>query len=177
MTCLPSSEDAFEKGIPEPPISLKDALKPGGASKLSAVGAVTVLACLFGRILVHLQSPGTNDKEQDLNGDFWKRHRSLDNILLNFALALPENLRLPMGISSPNLVFMNMCLHTSIICLHQTAIFKAEKHRQLAKVSAESKIRCITAAAEIASIMKLSSHQDMAGVCSLPPTRDKPADF
>lgn len=70
-----------------------------------------------------------------------------------------------MGVGNPNLVFMNMCLHTSTICLHQAAIFKAEKHRMPPKISAESKVRCIAAAVEIASIMKLSSHQDMAGVC------------
>lgn len=164
-THLPSSEDAYEMGTPEHSISLSDALKPGGASQLSAFGAVIVLAALFGRNLTHLHRPGPNENEADLNGDFWKRHRSLDNILLNTSLALPESLRLPMGISNPNLVFMNMCLHTSTICLHQAAIFKAEKHRALAKVSVESKIRCVTAAAEIASIMKLTSHQDMAGVC------------
>jgi len=89
---------------------------------------------------------------------------ALDNILLNTSLTLPEHLRLPLGCGDPNIVFMNMCLHTSTICLHQAAIFKAEKHRSLAKVSAESKMRCIAAAGEIANIMKLSSFQDMSGV-------------
>jgi hypothetical protein len=33
-----------------------------------------------------------------------------------------------------------------------------------ATVSAESKVRCITAAAEIASIMRMVCHQDLSGV-------------
>lgn len=164
MTELPASEEAFERGIYEPSVTLANAIKPGGASKLSPFGGVIVLACLFGRNLLHLHRPGPNENDGSLSGEFWKRHRTLDDILLNTSLGMPENLRLPMGIGNPNLVFMNMCLHASTICLHQAAIFKAEKHRAFAKVSAESKVRCITAAAEIASIMRLSSHQDMAGV-------------
>lgn len=161
---MPSGDEAFDTGVPETSITLQQALEPGGASKLSPLGGVAVLACLFGRNLLHLHRPGANENEESLSGDFWKRHRNLDNLILNISLASPEQLRLPMGIAHPNVVFMNMCLHTSTICLHQAAIFKAEKHRSLAKVSAESKVRCITAAAEIANIMKLASHMDMAGV-------------
>jgi len=143
---------------------MEAALQPGGASSLSSFGAVAVLACLFGRNLTHLHRPTANEDEEDLSGAFWRRHMALDNILLSTSLALPESLRLPLGCGDPNIIFMNMCLHTSTICLHQAAIFKAEKHRPLARVSAESKMRCIAAAGEIANIMKLSSFQDMAGV-------------
>jgi hypothetical protein len=55
-----------------------------------------------------------------------------------------------------------MCIHTSVICLHQAAIFKVEKHNLPAKLATESKMRCLTAAAEISSLMKMSSHIDMA---------------
>lgn len=162
-TDLPSNEDAYERGIPEPSISLEEASQISGVSKLSPMGATTLLACLFGRNLLHLHRPTANENEDDLSGEFWKRHRKLDNIILNVSMGLPEKLRLPTAVGNPNSIFVNMCLHTSTICLHQAAIFKAEKHRQLAKVSAESKARCITAAAEIANIMRLSSHQDMSG--------------
>lgn len=135
-----------------------------GASKLSPYGGVCLMACLFGRNLIHLHRPDGDEKDDDLNGQFWTRHRHMDNILLNIALSLPPHFRLPSGISDPNIVFTNMNIHTSTICLHQAAIFKADKNRMPATVSAESKIRCITAAAEIASIMRMVCHLDLSGV-------------
>lgn len=161
---LPSSEDAFEMSRPEQMNSLADSMNPAGATKLSPLGGIVLMACLFGRNLVHLHRPDTDDKDHDLNGEFWKRHRNLDNILLNISLCLPSNLKLPHGLSNPNIVFTNMKIHTSTICLHQAAIFKADKNKLPAAVSAESKVRCITAANEIASIMRMVSHLDLSAV-------------
>jgi hypothetical protein len=119
---------------------------------------------MFGRNLLHLHRPGLDDRDEDINGGFWSRHRNIEQILLQTSLNLPDHLRLPSGIADPNVVFANMCLHTSAICLHQAAIFKADKHRMPINVSNESKIRCVTAAAEIASIMRMISHMDLGAV-------------
>lgn len=136
-----------------------------GAKHLSPFGGVVLMACLFGRNLIHLHRPDADDRDDDLTGEFWRRHRHMDNILLNIALSLPSHFRLPMGLSDSNIVFTNMNIHTSTICLHQAAIFKAEKNRMDTSVSSDSKIRCITAAAEIANIMRLIAHMDLSGVC------------
>ena len=122
------------------------------------------MASLFGHNLIHLHRPDPQDNDNDLNGEFWRRHRKMDSILSNTSLALPEHLRLPAGMNDANIVFLNMNIHTSTICLHQAAIFKADKNRLPASVSAESKIRCNTAAAEIASIMRTISHLDLGAV-------------
>ena len=164
MTTLPSDEESYERSKPGKAMSLEDALNPDGAPNLSALGGVILMACLFGRNLTHLHRPAPDDADDDLNGEFWKRHRSMDNVLLNTALALPDPLRLPSGLNHPNIVFLNMCIHTSTICLHQAAIFKADKNRMPARVSAESKVRCITAAAEISTIMRQISHLDLSVV-------------
>ncbi|KAK4986315.1 hypothetical protein LTR66_007907 [Elasticomyces elasticus] len=161
-TNLPVDEESFEKSKPSPSTTLQKALESEGSSQLSSYAGVIVMACLFGRNLTHLHRPGPDDRDHDLDGDFWKRHRNMDTILLNTALSLPDHLRLPMGISDPNVVFLNMNIHTSTICLHQAAIFKADTNRMPSKISAESKIRCVTAAAEIASIMRIISHQDLS---------------
>lgn len=166
MTNLPSSEEAFNMSRPEQTQSLNDCTSPEGAGKLSSYGGIVLMACLFGRNLVHLHRPDTDDLDHDLNGPFWKRHRQMDNILLNTSLCLPPQLKLPAGIANPNIVFTNMCIHTSTICLHQAAIFKAEKNKLPASVGAESKIRCITAANEIATIMRMISHMDLSTVRS-----------
>lgn len=164
LTNLPASEEAFEMSRPEQTPSLPEAMSPAGAGKLSSYGGIVLMACLFGRNLIHLHRPGADDRDHDLNGEFWKRHRNMDNILLNTSLCLPSHLKLPSGLGNPNIVFTNMCIHTSTICLHQAAIFKADKNRLPASVSAESKVRCITAANEIASIMRMISHLDLSGM-------------
>ena len=141
-------------------MALSEAMSAAGATSLSPFAGVVLIASLFGRNLLHLHRPDENDAEDDLNGEFWKRHRQMDNILLNTSLSLPGHFRLPNGLTDANIVFLNMSIHTSTICLHQAAIFKADKNKLPANVSAESKVRCITAAAEIASIMRMISHVD-----------------
>ncbi|KAI1492332.1 fungal-specific transcription factor domain-containing protein [Biscogniauxia mediterranea] len=164
MTNLPSSEEAFSMSRPEPSQTLNDSMSPAGAAKLSPFGGVVLMACLFGRNLIHLHRPDLEDRDHDMNGEFWKRHRNMDNILLNTSLCLPNHLKLPSGLGNPNIVFMNMNIHTSTICLHQAAIFKADRNRLPPTVSAESKVRCITAANEIASIMRMVSHMDLSAM-------------
>jgi len=162
MTNLPASEDAFEKSRAMTTGSLEQVFNSNGASNLQAFGAIVVTATMFGRNLLHLHRPTPEDHDDDINGGFWSRHRNLEQILLQTSLGLPDHLRLPSGIGEPNVIFANMCIHTSAICLHQAAIFKADKYRMPANVSNESKIRCVTAAAEIASIMRMISHMDLS---------------
>ena len=164
LTNLPSSEEAFSQSKPEQTISLTEAMTGDGASQLSPFAGIILMASLFGRNLTHLHRPSAEDRDHDLNGDFWRRHRALDNILLNTSLSMPSHLRLPAGLSSANVVFLNMNIHTSTICLHQAAIFKADRNKMTAQISAESKRRCIIAADQITNIMKMISHVDMSMV-------------
>ncbi|EJT68416.1 C6 transcription factor Prf [Gaeumannomyces tritici R3-111a-1] len=164
MTNLPASDEAFDMSRPEQTLTLTEAMSPSGAAKLNAFGGIVLMACLFGRNLIHLHRPDEGDNDHDLNGEFWKRHRAMDNILLNTSLCLPQQLKLPLGIEVPNVVYTNMCIHTSTICLHQAAIFKADKNRLPPSVSAESKVRCIAAATEIARIMRMVSHMDLTAM-------------
>lgn len=162
LTNLPASEEAFLTGKSESTPALSDVLAGEGTTGLSSFAAVCLLSTLFGRNLTHLHRPADDDNDHDLNGEFWKRHRGIDNILLNTSLTLPAHLRLPYGLSDPNVIFSNMMIHTSTICLHQAAIFKADKHRLPAQISAESKRRCIVAADQITNVMKMCSHQDLS---------------
>ena len=158
---LPVDDDSYEKGVEKVSTSISEALDASGAAQLSPFGAVAVMACIFGRNLNHLHRQGPEDHDTSLNGNFWRRHRSLDNILLNISIGLPDHLRLPAGLADPNIVFVNMCIHASTICLHQAAIFKVDTSKLPSSVSAESKIRCINAASEIASIMRMISYKEI----------------
>ncbi|KAL4892167.1 fungal-specific transcription factor domain-containing protein [Aspergillus ambiguus] len=160
-TNLPASEEAFVQGQPQRTSRFEDIIVGDGLSTLSPFGGVVIMAVLFGRHLAHLHRPESQDNDHDLNGGYWQRHRSYDNVLLHFALAMPSHLRLPAGILDPNVIFCNMAIHTSTVCLHQAAIFKAEKNKMPAQIIIESKRRCIVAADQISNIMKMISHLDL----------------
>ncbi|KAJ5380272.1 uncharacterized protein N7496_002700 [Penicillium cataractarum] len=164
MTNLPASEESFLKSKPQRTLRLSDIIAGEGVSTLAPFACVCVLANLFGRNLVHIHRPQPLDNDHDLNGEFWKRHRSHDNILLHIALSLPEHLRLPSGMDDVNVIFANMSIHTSTICLHQAAIFKAEKNKMPNQIITESKRRCLVAANQISSIMKMVSHMDLSSL-------------
>jgi hypothetical protein len=164
MTLLPSSEEAYEKSKPTIAPSLEQAFKQSAVNYISPFSGVILITCLLGRNLTHLHRPTSQDNEEDLNGAFWQRHRNLESILSNIALALPDHLRLPMALPDPNVVFMNMLLHTSVICLHQAAIFKADKNNLPQHIISESRSRCVTGAAEITRIMRMMSHLDLSTV-------------
>lgn len=129
---------------------------------LSVFGTAVLIACLFGRNLQHLYRPSPTDREHDPNGDYWKRHRALDNIILNVSLSLPAHVRMLEGMTDPAIVFLNMCLHSSAICLHQAAIFKINKHNLSSQLGKESRRRCLVAANTITNHMKMICHTDLS---------------
>ena len=161
MTNLPASDEAFNKSLPQKTPRLDDIIAGEGVSTMAPFACVCVLASLMGRNLVHIHRTQPQDNDHDLNGEFWKRHRSIDNILLHISLSLPEHLRIPNSIDDVNVIFANMSIHTSTICLHQAAIFKAEKNKMANQIITESKRRCLVAANQVSSIMKMVCHMNM----------------
>jgi hypothetical protein len=142
-------------------ISLQDALTPAGVSKISVFGGSILSACLFGHNFAHLRQNHPEDHPEDLaNGDFWRRHRTMDNIISSTFMFLPHNLRLPSDPRDMRIVSLHMNLHTAAICLHQTAIVTAERHNLDSIFIRQIRCRSIMSAEEIVSIMRLVSHVD-----------------
>jgi hypothetical protein len=111
---MPSSDEAFELGIEQKTTSLADALTPNGAAKITSFGGIVLSACLFGHNTDHMFKKGPDERPEDLaNGEFWKRHRRMDNVLSSTFMFLPDHLRLPSGIRDMNIVFFHMNIHTS----------------------------------------------------------------
>lgn len=164
MTNLPATEDAFERNIPQETLSLEETLNSEVDPFLSPFGGVVIMAYFFGKNVTHAHQPGPDDRPFDLQGEFWKRHREMDNVLSKVSLSLPDHLRLPAGIRDSNIVFLNMEIHTSTICLHQAAICTADLHGLHESIITESRSRSIVAATEIANIMRLISHIDLTSV-------------
>jgi hypothetical protein len=86
-TNLPTSEEAFENGTAEKTISLEEAFRTEGASKISSFAGVIISATLFGHNYQHLHAKGPAERPDDLaNGEFWKRHRRMVSSLFLGAL-------------------------------------------------------------------------------------------
>lgn len=144
---------------------LSVALTPEGASRISPFGGVILSACLFGHNFQHLHKTGSDEHPEDLaNGEFWKRHRKMDNVLSNTFMFLPDHLRLPGGLRDMNVVFLHMNIHASTICLHQAAVLTAEKNNLSQSFIHQSRTRSLMAAEEIANTMRLVSHLDASNV-------------
>lgn len=145
--------------------SLSEALTPEGASNISPFGGVILSATLYGHNFEHLHRTGPNENPDDpSNGEFWKRHRKMDNVLSNTFMFLPDQLRLPAGLRDMNVVFIHMNIHASSICLHQAAIVTAGKHNVTGSIVRQSQARCLMAAEEITNIMRLTCHVDASSV-------------
>ncbi|PYH58087.1 putative C6 transcription factor Prf [Aspergillus niger CBS 101883] len=164
FTNLPASEESFIGNEPQQTGRLADVLVTGNIATMSTFAGIVILACMFGKNVAHLHRPDPQDNDHDLNGRYWQRHRAFDNLLLHFALSMPSHLRLTVLTTDPNIIFCNMAVHTATICLHQGAIFKAEKNRMPEQIATESKRRCILAADQISNIMKMISHLDLSVV-------------
>ena len=164
MSNLPASEDAYERSMAQNTTTLTEAMTPQQVASLSSFAGVIFVSHYFGLNLTHLHRPEPNQKEDDLQGEFWRRHRKLDTMLSHTSLALPSHLRLPGGIRDTNVIFLNFAIHTSTICLHQAAIFKAERNHLSESVIEESRSRCIVAAQDVSRVMRLISNTDLDGV-------------
>lgn len=156
MTRLPCSESAFNSGQEETAPFLHEAIK--GASYSSFAGTLVVCEGFKG-ILYHVHRPKPDDNPQDvLEGNFWKRHRELDNNLSSIFMFLPESFRLPQSQRDPAAIYANLNLHASIICLHHAALEMADKYKLSDSIIVSSKSRLRTSAEEIVNIVKMTSH-------------------
>ncbi|ESZ92849.1 fungal specific transcription factor domain-containing protein [Sclerotinia borealis F-4128] len=166
-TNLPCSNDAFDLGIEEKTCSLAEALTPEGASTISSFAGVVLSACLFGQNIEHMFKSGPDEGANDVaNGEFWKRHRKMDNVLSSTFMFLPDHLRLPAGLRDPNIVFFHMNIHCSTICLHQGAVLTAEREDLSQSFIRQSEARSLMAAEEIANLMRLISHMEASKMSS-----------
>ncbi|KAF3021597.1 hypothetical protein E8E14_013711 [Neopestalotiopsis sp. 37M] len=155
-THLPASETAFVSGVPATTCTLEDAFK--GASYSSFAGAILVCH-LFNMILKHVHRPKPDDNPQNYEyGEYWKRHREIDNAISSAFMFLPEHFRLPENYGDPTAVHTNLNYHAALICLHLAALEKIEKYQIPIFAKKASETRLFTAAQEIVNIIKMTSH-------------------
>lgn len=151
-TRLPCNDDAFEAGVEEVGPGMHTVLN-ADCTNLSPFAAQILVTAQLTRNMQHLHRPRSGN-DADPRCAFWKRHRDLDALFIRTARELPRHLRLPSGAGDANVIFLNLCLQVNIICLHQAAICRAEKHA-LPSALQESKDKCMDAAQQIMAIMRV----------------------
>ncbi|KAI1144026.1 hypothetical protein F5Y05DRAFT_14690 [Hypoxylon sp. FL0543] len=155
-TLLPAPESAFNNGEKVETCSLHDAFK--GKPYSSFAGAILVCH-LFNQILKHVHKPKPSDNPDNYEyGEYWQRHRDIDNTLSSAFMYLPQSFRMPENYRDPVAVHTNLNLHASTICLHHAAIETIDTYKlpETAKKISQDRLR--TAAQEIVNIIKLTSH-------------------
>jgi hypothetical protein len=121
-----------------------------------------VLCYIFNAILKHVHRTKPDDGRDDYDyGRYWNKHRELDNMLSGAFMFLPERFRLPKNLRDPAAVYTNLNLHASVICLHNSAYEMTKEHDLPDHVKKTSKTRVLTAAQEIVTVVKLTSHSNV----------------
>ncbi|KAK2604521.1 hypothetical protein N8I77_007445 [Diaporthe amygdali] len=157
-THLPSSEESFNNCMEEKTCRIEEVFT--GSSYSSFAGAA-VICHIFNQILKHVHRSKPDDGRDDFDyGRYWNKHRELDNILSSAFMFLPERFRLPNSMRDPVAVHTNLNLHASIICLHNSAYEMTKEHDLPDHVKQTSKTRVLTAAQEIVTIVKVTSHSN-----------------
>lgn len=129
-----------------------------GSTYSSFAGAVLVCH-LFNQILKHIHRPKPNDNAQNYEyGEYWERHRDIDNQISSAFMFLPEHFRLPENYRDPTAVHTSLNYHAALICLHLAALDKIDAHNLPDHAQRTSEGRLFTAAQEIVNIIKMTSH-------------------
>ena len=85
---------------------------------------------------------------------------------------LPDHLRLSGGFADINIVFLHINIHASSICLYQAAVITAESHGISKSLIRQFWVRSLTAASEVADIVKLTNHFKASNVSFMPHFHD-----
>ncbi len=143
--------------------TIHDILK--GDHAYSSFSGSVVVCHLFNLILKHAHRPKENDNPENYEyGEYWKRHREIDNTLSSAFMFLPESFRLPENYRDPTAVNTNLNLHASIICLHHAALERIETYNLPESAKRTSQDRLGAAGQEIVNIIKLTSHLSSGSV-------------
>ncbi|RYO74692.1 hypothetical protein DL766_004505 [Monosporascus sp. MC13-8B] len=155
-THLPSPEAAFHAGIETETCSIHDIFK---GTRHSSFASAVLVCHLFNRIMKHVQHPKQDDNSDNYEyGQYWERHRDIDNTISNVFMFLPDAARLPGNYRDPTAVNTNLNLHACVICLHHPAIDRIEAHNLPDHIKKLSHDRLSTAAQEIVNIIQSTSH-------------------
>ncbi|KAG6354954.1 hypothetical protein INS49_004035 [Diaporthe citri] len=154
-THLPASEESFQAGLKEHTSPLRSMLNLEG-QKFAAFAARVLAASHFHQACQHSAKTSSEQDTWHIQSSlYWKRHREIDNDLSILLHCLPEDIKLPNNIRCQNATFVNIIIHTSVICLPRAAISRTQKVGSWEGTVRQSRFRLIAAAEEILNILSM----------------------
>lgn len=153
---MPASEDAFQQGREEATVFFTSDMDQTGREYSSFAGRVLAARLIY-RTTQHTSRNLAEENPGDFkNGEFWRRHRAIDNDLVMMRASLPLDLQLSRNFRCQNAIFVNALICTSVICLHRAALSKMDLLEAPAHMIHQSQTRLIAAAEEVISILKIT---------------------
>ncbi|KAH8645850.1 hypothetical protein BGZ60DRAFT_501245 [Tricladium varicosporioides] len=160
-TYLPSEGSSFE-GLAPSVLTLNDALSLLGKGILSATHGLIVTSALYGRCLSHVKYSNRETSTEYPTYDFWMHHYHINESINHLSTASLKQIKSTNFMKESDALCFNMHIQATLICLHHAAIVRISKTSAPASPSLDSENRCVNAALEITSIMRLICHLNLA---------------
>ena len=154
-TALPTSQLTSETSQTPMP-SLDKAQLLYGTGYIPSFTGLILMASLYGRCLNHVKSSLNNEPTSGSEYSFWEHHYAIDKELQNCYDAMIGARDAQTLLEDEVALALNLNLCGIDICLHETAIIKAEKDKLPKALVTEGNNRCSQAAMRIADGVFLS---------------------
>ncbi|KAL9028247.1 MAG: hypothetical protein Q9196_003359 [Gyalolechia fulgens] len=137
-------------------ITLGEALKTSVAGLLCPLQGTALVSSLSIRSVTHVNQVHKEHSFDAPGYDFWTHHHHLNELLNHASNSTLAHLKPIEGKTEPNVVFINVILQSSIICLHQAVIYRISRveKRTAPAVRLESEQRCFEAVQELISAVR-----------------------
>ena len=160
-TFLPASDKAFNTGVEEPQGHLRAAFQ-GNWPEYSSFAGRVLGAQIFHRVLEHSFNQINELGGRGQMSTFWDQHKAIDDELTLILAFLPSELRLPEHSWDHNALFVNIMLHTAVICLHRAGLGYSGQPPPHELLLSQSQERLVPAAKEIVSVFQMMSNLQAA---------------
>ena len=134
-------------------ITLGEALKTSVGGLLCPLQGTALVSSLSIRSVTHVSQVHKEHSFDAPGYDFWTHHHHLNEILNHASNSTLAHLKPIERKIEPNVVFVNVILQSSIICVHQAVIYRVSRveKRTTPVVRVESEQRCFEAVQELIS--------------------------
>ncbi|TAQ86996.1 hypothetical protein B7494_g4679 [Chlorociboria aeruginascens] len=163
-THLPAVGPLVE-GIASSALTLNDALSLSGEGNLSATHGLIVTSAFYGRCISHVSySHHESTGSDNLSYDFWMHHYHINESVNHLSTASLAQMKSSSFMPDSTVLCSNMNIQATLICLHHAAIARVAKTNVLATTLSDSENRCINAALEITSTMRLVCQMNLSKI-------------
>ncbi|KAI1857873.1 uncharacterized protein JN550_012948 [Neoarthrinium moseri] len=161
LTRLPASERAICNGQFTHLHSLQSLLRQD-IEPYSTLTSRVLIAQIFHTAMQQSSAFSLESPLELNNGEYWEKHRAIEQQLTKFQASLPHELRLFQSYGSTEAAFINAMVQASSISLHQCAIWRMHRLGLPIHMMEKSRKRLLVAAEQVVRILKATPDLDVA---------------